>query len=104
MYKGTTPTFSLVFSEDLDLTDATQIAVTFSDTRRVKVMEKTGTDLEVTAHQIDITLTQEETLAMPREVLIQVNFLYVDGSILRRAASEIAAVRFNNNLKNEVMM
>ena len=104
MFKGTTPTFSLVFSEQIDLTEATQIAVTFSDYRRNKIMEKTNADLEVSAHQIDITLTQEETLAMPREVLIQVNFLYVDGTTVRRTASEIADVRFNNNLKNEVMM
>lgn len=104
MFKGTTPTLSLTFSNDVDLTEATQIAVTFSDSRQNKIMEKADADLEVSAHQIDITLTQEETLAFPKDVLIQVNFLYVDGTIIRRAASTIAGLRFNNNLKAEVMM
>lgn len=104
MYKGTTPTLSLTFSEDIDFTQATSIVVTFSDSRQNKLMEKTDADLDVSAHQIDITLTQEETLSMPKEVLIQVNFLYVDGTTIRRAASTIAGLRFNNNLKAEVMM
>lgn len=104
MYKGTTPTLSLTFSEDIDLTQATQVVVTFSDSRQNVLMEKANTDLEVSAHQIDITLSQEETLAMPRDVLIQVNFLYVDGTTLRRAASTIAGLRFTNNLHAEVMI
>lgn len=31
MFKGTTPTISLMFPDTVDLTLATQIAVTFSD-------------------------------------------------------------------------
>ena len=103
MYKGTTPTLSLEFPETVDLTEATSIAVTFSDGRGNKLMELTDSDIDVSAHQIDIDLSQEQTLAMPKDVLLQVNFLYVDGSTNRRCASEIAGLRFLNNLKNEVM-
>lgn len=104
MFKGTTPTISLMFPDTIDLTLATQIAVTFSDYRNNTILEKVGSELTVSAQQIDIDLTQEETLAMPKDVLIQVNFLYVDGATTRRSASTIQGLRFEKNLKAEVMI
>ena len=104
MFKGTTPTISLTFPDTIDLTLATQIAVTFSDYKGNKVMEKVGSELTVSAQQIDIDLSQEETLAMPKDVLIQVNFLYMDGATQRRCASTIQGLRFEKNLKAEVMI
>lgn len=104
MFKGTTPTISLTFPDTVDLTLATQIAVTFSDYKGNRVMEKVGSELTVSAQQIDIDLSQEETLAMPKDVLIQVNFLYMDGTISRRCASTIQGLRFEKNLKAEVMI
>lgn len=104
MYKGTTPTISLEFPETVDMTEATSIAVTFSDNNGNKVIELKDADLTVSAHQIDIDLTQEQTLAMPKDVLIQVNFLYVDGTDIRRCASTIQGLRFEKNLKAEVMV
>lgn len=104
MYKGTTPTLSLTFPDTIDLTLATQIAVTFSDYNNNVLLEKSDAELTVTAQQIDLELSQEETLAMPKDVLIQVNFLYMDGTISRRCASTIQGLRFEKNLKAEVMI
>lgn len=104
MFKGTTPTISLMFPDTVDLTLATQIAVTFSDYKNNTILEKVGSDLTVSAQQIDIDLSQEETLAMPKDVLIQVNFLYMDGATSRRCASTIQGLRFEKNLKAEVMI
>lgn len=104
MFKGTTPTISLTFPDTVDLTLATQIAVTFSDYRNNTILEKVGSELTISAQQIDIDLSQEETLAMPKDVLIQVNFLYMDGTVSRRCASTIQGLRFEKNLKAEVMI
>ena len=104
MFKGTTPTISLTFPDTVDLTLATQIAVTFSDYRNNTILEKVGSELTISAQQIDIDLSQEETLAMPKDVLIQVNSLYVDGATTRRCASTIQGLRFEKNLKAEVMI
>lgn len=104
MYKGTTPTLSLTFPDTIDLTLATQIAVTFSDYNNNVLLEKSDAELTVTAQQIDLELSQEETLAMPKDVLIQVNFLYMDGTVSRRCASTIQGLRFKKNLKAEVMI
>ena len=49
MYKGTTPTLSLTFPDTIDLTLATQIAVTFSDYSNKVLLEKSAADLTVTA-------------------------------------------------------
>ena len=103
IFKGVTPTFSLKSPETIDLTEATSIVVTFTDGYRNVQLEKEGDDLTVTAHQIDLFLTQEETLAMPKLVRIQVNFLFGDNGLVRRVASVIKDIDFEANLKPEVM-
>ena len=104
MYQGTTPTFTLTLPEDVDLTNATNIRVTFAKRGGKIITEKSGQDLGVDVNVISVFLTQEETLAFPDgTVYIQVNWLYEDGGYTKRAASDIAQTVFRKNLVNEVM-
>lgn len=99
---GTTPTLSLTFDES---------EVNFLETRNIYIsMEskdcsivKRGDDpgVFISEHQIDIYLSQEETLSFgPLPTDIQVNWTYADGS---RAASNIVRYRFGQNLLDKVV-
>ena len=99
LYTGTTPTFTLTFS-DIDLTLADEVLVTFADTGKNVILEIGGDDLAVTATTIEFTLTQEQTLVLPKTVLLQANWTYADGS---RACSVETSVNFAKNLHDEVM-
>lgn len=106
IYTGTTPTLTLQFGEDIDITQADSIIVTFSApvTHQV-ILEKRDADLAIDAHSIGILLDQAETLKMPTksDVLIQVNFLFNDGERTYRATSSIARLAFTRNLKEEIV-
>lgn len=102
MYKGTTPTFTLTFPDDVDLTLANHVYVTFE--KGNKELRKTGTDLVVTEHQIDVFLSQEETLSFPSgDVALQVNWTYTDGGVTKRVASNIVNVNMRTNLEDRVL-
>ena len=101
MFKGTTPTLTLTFDESIDFSDAKSVAVTFATDYNKKITEKTGDELTIEDNVISINFTQEETLAfMPGPTLVQVNVLFEDGS---RLASNVGAIEWVRNLKNEVM-
>lgn len=102
MVKYTTPTFSLTVSTSVDLTDATNIYATFI-APGVNIT-KTGTDLDVSEHQVDVFFTQDETAKFPvGSMRIQLNWTYQEGSIAKRACSEIATVNVTPNLLDEVV-
>lgn len=102
MYKGTTPTFTLTLPNDVDLTEASNIYVTFE--KNGKELQKTGADLGVTAHTIEVFLTQAETLAFPSgDVALQVNWTYQEGGVTKRAATEIVKVNMRTNLEDRVL-
>lgn len=105
MYKGTTPTYTLTFSdENLDFGDANDIAVTIADTKKQPLLELSGTDLTVEEKTITFSLTQEQTLALPNgNLFVQVNWTYDQGVVTKRACSDQVSIDFKNNLKNEVM-
>jgi len=104
MYKGTTPTFTLTLPEEIDLTDATEVRVTFANRNSRILADKTGSDLAIDGNTIGVFLTQQETLGFPAgSVFIQVNWLYNDEGTVKRAASDIAVAFFQQNLWNEVM-
>lgn len=96
----TTPTFTLTFTdEELDLTQATAVFVTFC--RNLQKLTKTGADLEVLPKQIGVFLTQDETAESPvGDVEIQVNWTTADG---QRFASDIAHCTVTRQLLNEVV-
>lgn len=103
MYKGITPTFSLTLPEDIDLGLASNVYVTFGR-RGKKILEKTGSALQIDDNVIDVFLTQEETLALPTgEVQIQVNWTYTEADAVVRACSDIATTWWQPNLEPEVL-
>ena len=105
MYRATTPSIYLNFPDTVDLTEATSVVVTFCAPITAEVLlEKSDDELDITAQQIAITLTQEESLALPKgSVLVQANWLYSDGVEVKRACSNIKEIYVNANLKPEVM-
>ena len=100
---GFTPTF--VFSipqntEDLTAVDA--IHVTFSGGGCF--VDKSGDDITVlSATELEVTLTQEETLSMwGRTVMVQVNWLY-PGTALRWGTDPPLALTVDEQLLREVL-
>ena len=99
MVRGTTPTFILKFGNDIDLTLANNVYVTFE--QYYTKLNKSGEDIEVTAHQVDVYLSQEETLKFAEgKAKIQVNWTYQDG---KRACSDILVVDVGPNLIGSVL-
>lgn len=98
--RGTTPTFTLTLDdEDLDLTAAQTVIVSFSN--REVCLEKQGNDITVRQKEIDVFLSQEETLAfLEQRVDIQVNWILVGGI---RCASTIASYTFGRQLLDRVV-
>lgn len=103
MYKGTTPTFTFTAPEGLDLTQATEIYVTFSRMNEVEIFTKKGDELTITSNSVEVYLTQEETLSFPDTVKIQINWTYQEGGKVKRACSNKMIVDVRNNLKDEVL-
>ena len=102
MVKYTTPTFSLTVPNDVDLTDATNVYVTFSANNNT--FTKSGADITVTEHQVDVFFTQAESGSIPQGTLrIQLNWTYLQGGVAKRACSEIASVNVTPNLLSEVV-
>lgn len=93
----TTPTITLTFTGDIDLTQADAVFVTFFSNRHA--LTKTGEALTVLAKSIAVTLTQEETAAMADRASIQANWM-IGG---KRVATEIAEIDFSDQLLTEVI-
>lgn len=96
----TTPTFTLTFNEEgLDLTDATNVYVTFSS--RGGSITKSGSELTVEPKSISVYLNQNDTSKFcPGNILIQANWTEPNGG---RAASEIAAYDISEQLLRQVI-
>lgn len=104
---GVTPTFSLKFSDNtLDLTQASHVYVTFRS--GLVTLTKSDAALTVAAKQIDVALSQAESLQFmpasylpnPPEVEIQANWTYAGG---KRAASDVVLYQFTDQLLDEVV-
>ena len=98
MYRGTTPTLTLTFPEGTSFTNTT-VYVSLSDDRRNEIMRVTDGDLSIDDNTISLYLTQEQTLALPPIVLIQVNWTYGN----KRACSNIVSIDTKRNLISEVL-
>lgn len=100
MIRGTTPTFELkINDETVDLTEADNVYVTFATNGWS--ITKTSADLDVFAQQVDVYLSQEETLAFPKgDVDVQINWTFDDG---KRACTTIASVKVTRNLIERVL-
>ena len=98
--RGTTPTYVLTFNDDtLDLTAANNVYVTFK--KNSKTLTKTGEDITVAEKQIEVYLTQQETLSFSTGgVKVQANWTTVGG---RRASSEVVTVGLSEQLLEKVI-
>lgn len=96
--RATTPTFTLTFTEEaLDLTQATNVYVTFEQDE----LNFTKTDLDVAEKQVDVYLSQEETLRFKVGVVnIQVNWTMANG---HRACSDVKQVEITKQLLRQVI-
>ena len=97
--RGVTPTFTLTFPQQIDLTLAQSVYVTFQS-GNTKIT-KSGEDLVVAATTIGVFLNQQETLAFSiGNVDIQANWISQDG---KRLASEISTIKMTRQLLDEVI-
>lgn len=104
MYRLTTPTITFLLPETVDLTLADNIYVTFATKQLRKLLEKTSTELEITAHTVGVFLTQEETQALTGDVVrVQLNWTYNEEGVTKRACSNIVDISIRENLKREII-
>ena len=96
MYTGTTPTIRLTFPEGTDFTGS-NVYVSFADDRKKEIMRFENP--AITGNVITIELSQEQTINLPRYVLIQVNWTYGD----KRACSNVVQFDTKLNIANEVL-
>lgn len=96
MYRGTTPTLILTFPEGTDFSGS-DVYVSLSDQKRNELIRMENPPIE--DNVISIFLTQEQTLALPNYVLIQVNWTYGN----KRACSNIVSIDTKRNLISEVL-
>ena len=97
MRRGSTPTNT--FTVDIDLRGAT-IYVSYEQYSHV-VIEKTGSDLTVTATSITLELSQEDTLKFqPGKVLIQIRYVFPNG---QADASNIIKTTFERIIHDGVI-
>lgn len=96
MYRGVTPTLTLTFPEGTDFSGS-DVYVSLSDQKRNELIRMENPPIE--DNVISIFLTQEQTLALPAYVLIQVNWTYGN----KRACSNIVSIDTKRNLISEVL-
>ena len=98
MRRGTTPTNT--FTVDTDLTNAVAVYVTYSQGKNV-IIEKSMEDLTITSTKVEVTLSQEDTLAFSGgAVQIQIRAKFGDGSAI---ASNIIMASVDQILKDGVI-
>ena len=85
--RGSTPTN--IFNVNIDLTGAT-IYVTYSQGGRV-IIEKTGNQLEVTSHTVSVLLSQEDTLKLDDDQMVEIQIRYVRENGMADASNIIVA-------------
>ena len=102
MYRGTTPTYTFTLPGTVDLTEADKVFVTFAKMNEEIIYTKENADLTIEAHSVAVYLTQEETLALPNgQIKVQLNWLYTQGNITKRACSNKMVINANKNLIDE---
>lgn len=97
--RGTTPTFTLTFDNDIDLSSAHNVYVTFKSGTRT--LTKKTEELDVTAHAIGVYLKQIETLPWrSHQVSIQANWTDANGG---RVASDVVNYPIGEQLLEQVV-
>ncbi len=97
--QGVTPTFTLTVPETVDLTEAVNVYATFSQGHQD--ITKTGNEITVRAHEVDVYLSQEDTLSFVKgSVMVEMNWTYADGS---RGATYKVCIEWDDNLLKKVL-
>lgn len=98
--RGTTPTYTCTFSdESVDLTTATNVYVTFEQGKNN--ITKSGEDIIVSAKQVEVYMTQRDTLLFEDgTVKVQVNWTNAGG---RRLSSSVKEVELSEQLLRRVV-
>lgn len=92
--QGVTPTIIVRFPQEIDLTDAEHVYVSFR--QGVKLL-RLDEGFDVSAHQVDVYLEQAQTLMfIPGEMTMQVNWTYPSGQ--RGATKKIRILVDSNHL------
>lgn len=97
---ATTPTITITFTDDeLDLTAASGVYVTLKQNN--VELTKTGTDIAVSAKQIELVLEQDDTVKFAEGfVNIQVNWVFPNG---KRACSDVQTIQMSRQLLKAVI-
>lgn len=105
MYRATTPTITFKFPDTINMLEAEDVYVTFSSKKKnYKLTKRVDDGIIVTEHTVVVTLSQEETLRFMRDVAeTQVNWLYREGSRVKRACSQIVELTVHDNLLDKVI-
>ncbi len=104
MYQGVTPTFIFKAPNEVDLSLASRIWVTFSTLDERELLTKVGDEVVVENNSAKVYLTQQETLKLPvGDIKAQLNWVYVESGKLKRACSNKLEIRVDSNLKREVL-
>lgn len=104
MIRGTTPTFSLTITGDVNLAEAENIYVTIR--QGPVVITLTGDRLQIVDKTISCWLTQEESLKLQEKTTakVQVNWTYLEnGEYTRRAATVVKDIPIGIQLLGRVI-
>ncbi len=104
MIRGTTPTLTLTVGPDtLDLSQADSVYVTVR--RGDTIVTKTGTDISVSGNVVSCWLTEEESLSVSEGAAsIQVNWVYTEDGVEKRAASVVVGINIGRQLLLEELI
>lgn len=104
MIRGTTPTFRLTISGDVDLSLADNVYVSIKQGNTY--VELTGDELEIDGNVISCYLSQEKSLRLIENVKakIQVNWLYNDAyGNVKRDATVVKEITIGEQLIKRVL-
>lgn len=96
--QGLTPTITVKLPNSIDLTEAAHVYVSF---KQGGIVRKITDGIDVAAHQVDIYLTQADTLAFcAGSVELQINWTYSSG---QRGATRPVNIGVASNHLKEVL-
>jgi hypothetical protein len=100
MYKLTTPDITFSFPSNIDMTEASDVYVTFTNKNNKILINKTSENLTITAQAVALTLSQEDTLDFPENDYIkaQVNWTFTDQGVLKRSCTKAIRIMVEENL------
>ena len=105
MYRLTTPTISFSFPDYIDMTQASDVYITFTDKNNNILANKTGSSLNISDHSVSTILSQEDTVNFPdnRMIKAQVNWTYQDQGVLTRPCTEVVNLMVMENLYSQII-